>query len=75
VGALARPPLGVLQQLWLAMHPGRPFDERRVYDSMEAFHALYDEPFDGARASRLPWEEPDFDGYSAWLRRLVSALL
>jgi predicted RNA-binding Zn-ribbon protein involved in translation (DUF1610 family) len=75
VASLARPPFGVLQQLWLAMHPGRPFDERRVYESMQAFHALYDEPFDGERASRLPWEEPDFEGYSAWLRRLVSELV
>jgi predicted RNA-binding Zn-ribbon protein involved in translation (DUF1610 family) len=75
VATVARPPLGVLQQLWLAMHPGRPFDEPRVYESMQAFHALYDEPFDRARASRLPWEEPDFDGYSAWLRRLVSELM
>jgi predicted RNA-binding Zn-ribbon protein involved in translation (DUF1610 family) len=75
VASLARPPHGVLQQLWLAMHPGRPFDERSVYQSMQAFHALHDEPFDGERASRLPWEEPDFEGYSAWLRRLVSELL
>jgi predicted RNA-binding Zn-ribbon protein involved in translation (DUF1610 family) len=75
VRALEGPPFGVLQQLWLAMHPGRPFDEQRVYESMQAFHAAHDEPFDGARAWRLPWEEPDFEGYSAWLRRLVSALL
>jgi predicted RNA-binding Zn-ribbon protein involved in translation (DUF1610 family) len=75
VGTLSRPPLDVLQRLWLAMHPGRAFDERRVYESMQAFQASYDAPFDGERGWRLPWEEPDFEGYSAWLRRLTSALL
>jgi predicted RNA-binding Zn-ribbon protein involved in translation (DUF1610 family) len=75
VSALAPPPLEILQQLWLAMHPGEPFDRGRVYASMQAFHDRYTAPLDTDRGARLPWEEPDFDGYAAWLRRLVSALL
>jgi predicted RNA-binding Zn-ribbon protein involved in translation (DUF1610 family) len=69
------PPLEILQQLWLAMHPGRSFDERQVFASMQAFHARYAAVRDNQAGPRLPWEEPDFDGYAAWLRRLVSALL
>jgi predicted RNA-binding Zn-ribbon protein involved in translation (DUF1610 family) len=72
---LEPPPLEILQQLWLAMHPGRSFDERRVFASMQAFHARYSAVPDSRAAPRLPWEEPDFDGYATWLRRLVSALL
>jgi predicted RNA-binding Zn-ribbon protein involved in translation (DUF1610 family) len=70
----ARPPLQILQQLWLAMHPGHAFDEGRVYESMQAFHERY-AAATAHRAVPLPWEEPDFEGYAAWLRRLVSALL
>jgi predicted RNA-binding Zn-ribbon protein involved in translation (DUF1610 family) len=75
VSALGPPPLELLQQLWLAMHPGQPFDAGRVYASMQAFHDRYTAPLDTGQGARLPWEEPDFDGYAAWLRRLVSALL
>lgn len=75
VERLQPPPLEILQQLWLAMHPGRSFDERQVFASMQAFHARYAAAPDGQAGPRLPWEEPDFDGYAAWLRRLVSALL
>jgi predicted RNA-binding Zn-ribbon protein involved in translation (DUF1610 family) len=72
---LEPPPLEILQQLWLAMHPGRSFDERQVFASMEAFHARYSAVPDSRGGPRLPWEDPDFDGYAVWLRRLVSALL
>ncbi len=75
VAGLARPPLDILQQLWLAMHPGQVFDAGRVYDSMQAFHARYLAPREPGGGALLPWEEPDFDGYAAWLRRLISALL
>jgi predicted RNA-binding Zn-ribbon protein involved in translation (DUF1610 family) len=75
VSALEAPPFDTLQQLWLAMHPGEPFDEARVFGSMQVFHELYSAPLDTTRGARLPWEEPDFDGYAAWLRRLCSALL
>lgn len=72
---LPEKPLDLLQRLWLAMHPGRVFDEERVYDSMRAFHARYAELPPAGNPPRLPWEEPDYEGYGAWLRRLVSALL
>lgn len=75
VGALPQPPLEILQRLWLAMRPGQTFDEERVYDSMRAFHARYSALDPPGSPPRLPWEEPDYDGYAAWLRRLVSALL
>ena len=57
------------------MHPGQPFELGRVFSSMAAFHESYSAPLDAARGAPLPWEEPDFEGYSAWLRRLISALL
>lgn len=75
VSALAPLPLDILQQIWLAMHPGQPFEHGRVYASMQAFNERYTAPLDAARGAPLPWEEPDFEGYAAWLRRLVSALL
>jgi hypothetical protein len=75
VSSSARPPLAVLQQLWLAMHPGYPFDEQRVYAAMEAFHERHASARSAGAAPSLPWEEPDFDGYASWLRRLVSELL
>ncbi len=68
-------PLPILQRLWLTMHPGLWFDEARVYASIAAFPALYVLPFDKERGARLPWEEPDFDGYAGQLRRLASAIL
>jgi hypothetical protein len=74
VRELQDPPLSILQQLWLAMHPGRAFDEEQVYASMQAFHERY-AAAPGLGGAPLPWEEPDFEGYAAWLRRLVSALL
>jgi hypothetical protein len=75
VSALEPLPLDILQQLWLAMHPGQPFELGRVYASMQAFNERYTAPVDTAHGAPLPWEEPDFEGYSAWLRRLVSGLL
>jgi predicted RNA-binding Zn-ribbon protein involved in translation (DUF1610 family) len=75
VSALEPLPLDILQQLWLAMHPGQPFELGRVYGSMQAFNARYTAPLEPERGAPLPWEEPDFEGYAAWLRRLVSALL
>lgn len=74
VQALDPPPQQILQQLWLAMQPGQPFDEHSVYHSMQAFHERY-AAAPAHRGVPLPWEEPDFDGYAAWLRRLISALL
>jgi predicted RNA-binding Zn-ribbon protein involved in translation (DUF1610 family) len=74
VQGLERPPLEILQRLWLCMHPGRTFDEERLYLSMQAFHERYC-AVPTTPGARLPWEEPDFEGYSAWLRRLTSALL
>lgn len=68
-------PLEILQRLWLAMRPGEVFDEERLYASMSAFQARYAAPDPPGSPPRLPWEEPDYDGYAAWLRRLVSALL
>ncbi|HTV25822.1 MAG TPA: class I tRNA ligase family protein [Polyangiaceae bacterium] len=73
--SLEAPPLDILQRLWRAMHPGSAFDEERVYDSMCAFHARYSAPDAPESGPRLPWEEPDYEGYAAWLRRLVSVLL
>jgi hypothetical protein len=72
---LERPPLEILQRLWLAMHPGRAFDEQQVYASMQAFHERYSAVPAARHGAPLPWEEPDFEGYAVWLRRLVSALL
>lgn len=67
-----RQALPVLEQLWRAMYPGRAFDEARVYAEMQEFHARCAMPDGGLE---LPWEQPDHEGYSAWLRRLVSELL
>lgn len=75
VRALARPPLDILQRLWLAMHPGQAFDEEAVYASMRVFHARYLAAAPCEGGARLPWEEPDYDGYAAWVRRLTSELL
>jgi hypothetical protein len=75
VAALPAPPLDLLQRLWLAMHPGRIFDPDRVYDAMASFHARYAALDPPGSAPRLPWEEPDYEGYAVWLRRLVSLLL
>lgn len=72
---LPAPPLEILQRLWLAMHPGRAFDPDRVYAAMAAFHARYGALDPVGSAPRLPWEEPDYEGYAAWLRRLASVLL
>jgi predicted RNA-binding Zn-ribbon protein involved in translation (DUF1610 family) len=75
LGALPVPPLEILQRLWLAMQPGRVFDAERVYAAMAAFHVRYAALDPPGSAPRLPWEEPDYEGYAAWLRRLVSVLL
>jgi hypothetical protein len=75
LGALPVPPFEILQQLWLAMHPGRVFDPERVYGAMAAFHGRYAALDPVGSAPRLPWEEPDYEGYAAWVRRLVSVLL
>lgn len=75
LGALPVPPLEILQRLWLAMQPGRVFDAERVYAEMAAFHARYAALDPPGSAPRLPWEEPDYEGYAAWLRQLVSVLL
>jgi hypothetical protein len=75
LGRLRQPPLEILQRLWLAMHPGQVFDPDRICHRMRAFHlryAAFDPP---GSLARLPWEEPDYEGYAAWLRRLVSVLL
>jgi predicted RNA-binding Zn-ribbon protein involved in translation (DUF1610 family) len=74
IRALANPPLSILQQLWLAIHPGRAFDEEQLYASIQAFHERY-AAMPALPGPLLPWEEPDFEGYAAWLRRLTSALL
>ena len=68
-------PLPVLEQLWRAIYPGRAFDEPRVYAAMQEFHARCVEPPADERGAPLPWEQPDHEGYGAWLRRLVSELL
>lgn len=73
--ALPVPPLEILQRLWVAMHPGSVFEPARVYAAMAAFHARYAALDPPGSAPRLPWEEPDYEGYAAWLRRLVSVLL
>jgi hypothetical protein len=73
--AMARPPLELLQRLWLAMHPGLVFDQERLYASMQAFHARYAATGEPGQGVPLPWEEPDFNGYAACLRSLTSALL
>jgi hypothetical protein len=73
--ALPAPPLEILQRLWLAMHPGSVFDPARLYPAMAAFHVRHSALDPPGRAPRLPWEEPDYEGYAAWLRRLVSVLL
>jgi hypothetical protein len=75
LGALPVPPLEILQRLWLAMQPGRVFDAEGVYAEMAAFHVRYAALDPPGSAPRLPWEEPDYEGYAAWLRRLVSVLL
>ena len=67
--------LPVLEQLWRAMCPGRAFEAASVYAAMQAFHARCLLPESDARGAPLPWEQPDREGYSAWLRRLVSELL
>ena len=67
--------LPMLEQLWRALYPGHPFDEQRVYTSMQAFHERCAAPEAGERGAPLPWEQPDHEGYGAWLRRLVSDLL
>lgn len=75
IDGLRQPPLDILQRLWLAMHPGQVFDERRLYASMRDFHARHAAPEPAGSPPRLPWEEPDYEGYATWLRRLVCALL
>ena len=70
-----RRPLPVLEQLWRALCPGRAFDEERVYGAMQEFHGRCAQPTADERGAPLPWEQPDHEGYSAWLRRLVSELL
>jgi hypothetical protein len=70
-----RRPLPVLEQLWRAINPGRAFDEQRVYGAMQEFHARCALPPADERGAPLPWEQPDHEGYAAWLRRLVSELL
>jgi len=67
--------LPVLEQLWRAICPGRAFDEPLVYAAMQEFHARCAEPPADERGAPLPWEQPDHEGYGAWLRRLVSELL
>jgi hypothetical protein len=73
--ALPVPPLEILQRLWLAMQPGSVFDAERVYAEMAAFHVRYAALDPPGSAPRLPWEEPDYEGYAAWLRQLVSVLV
>jgi hypothetical protein len=75
IGALPAPPLDLLRRLWRAIHPGRVFDPEHVYAAMASFHARYAALEPPGSAPRLPWEEPDYEGYAAWLRRLVSLLL
>jgi hypothetical protein len=75
IEALTSPPLDILQRLWTAVHPGRVFEAEGVYAAMAAFHARYAALDPPGSAPRLPWEEPDYEGYAAWLRRLVSVLL
>lgn len=70
-----RRPLPVLEQLWRAMCPGRAFDEQQVYGAMQQFHGRCARPPADERGAPLPWEQPDHEGYAAWLRRLVSELL
>ena len=70
-----RRPLPVLEQLWRAICPGRAFDEPLIYTAMQEFHARCAEPVADPRGAPLPWEQPDHEGYGAWLRRLVSELL
>ena len=65
----------VLEQLWRAICPGRAFDEPLIYTAMQEFHARCAEPVADPRGAPLPWEQPDHEGYGAWLRRLVSELL
>jgi hypothetical protein len=74
VEARGRRALPVLEQLWRAIFPGRAFDEPRVYAAMQEFHARCAEPPRDERGAPLPWEQPDHEGYGAWLRRLVSEL-
>jgi hypothetical protein len=72
---MTRPPLELLQRLWLAMHPGLVFEQKRLYAAMQAFHSRYSAERAPGQGASLPWEEPDFSGYSACLRSLTSALL
>jgi hypothetical protein len=75
IEAMTRPPLELLQRLWLAMHPGLVFEENRLYAAMQAFHSRYSAERAPGQGASLPWEEPDFSGYAACLRSLTSALL
>lgn len=75
VRGMARPPLELMQRLWLAMHPGLVFEEERLYAAMQAFHARYSAERRPGQGAPLPWEEPDFNGYAACVRSLCSALL
>lgn len=70
-----RRPLPVLEQLWRALFPGRAFDEQHVYMALQEFHGRCAQPPADERGAPLPWEQPDHEGYGAWLRRLVSELL
>lgn len=64
----------ILQRLWLTLRPGHEFDEGAVCAAAAQFPQSYLEQPEG-EGPRLPWEEPDFDGYARELQKLISALL
>jgi predicted RNA-binding Zn-ribbon protein involved in translation (DUF1610 family) len=74
IRSLPERPLDILQRLWLTMRPGKSFDEGEVYDAIVSFPESHAHKRDG-QGPRLPWEEPDFDGYARELQKLVSAML
>lgn len=76
VEALPAPPTQVLQELWDAVRPGKPFEEKGVFDAIANFRNRHvhrpDENDDG---SSLPWDAPDFERVASTLMELVVFML
>lgn len=76
VEALPSQPTQVLQGLWDAVRPGKPFDEKGVFDAIANFRNRHvhrpDENDDG---NSLPWDAPDFERVASRLMELVVFML